>query len=267
MRKGGMVDRAALLAFSKHLGQVDKELQRFWIAHRIQIGGLFGGEAHQDLAHGHFHLFPAQGQGYLLDGVDLVRNVAGRNVLPDPNSDPLLEAIVQAHPLAKDHEQRHERLLAQCLQVDNQAIHDLGYPLDGLVDLAGTHADAVALDGRVGAPIDDTATAPVESDPVSMPPDAGVHLKVAGLVAAVAGIVPEEQGHGGHRLCDDEFTKLVHDALPDLIERFHPGAQIAALDLASMYRQQPAGQPPTNGVHRSVPPLTDSTARSLCTFS
>ncbi len=98
----------------------------------------------------------------------------------------------------------------------------------------------MSLDRGVGAPINDTATALVDLDPIPMSPYARVHLKVARPVSPILGVIPEEQWHGGHRFCNDQFTDLVQNAFASLVEGFYFCAQVSTLDLSGVHGQYPA---------------------------
>src|SRR4051794_24567942 len=65
-----------------------------------------------------------------------------------------------------------------------------------------------------------------------MAPDAWVHLEVAGPVARAVLVAPEEDGHGWHRLGDDQLAAFVDHRSAVLVEGLDLGAECAALELA-----------------------------------
>ena len=87
-------------------------------------------------------------------------------------------------PSAQDHEQRHTVPAVRQLEPDDQAVADLGEALDDAVQLARAEPDALAIEGRVRAALDDRAAPRGDPDPVAVAPDARVHLEVALAVAA-----------------------------------------------------------------------------------
>jgi hypothetical protein len=60
---------------------------------------------------------------------------------------------------AHDDEQRHVRLAPEVLEVDDEAVRDLRQRFHRAIELARAHADAVTVDRRVGAAVDDRAAA------------------------------------------------------------------------------------------------------------
>ena len=69
------------------------------------------------------------------------------------------QRVVERDAVAQDDEERHVALAAEVLEVDDEAVEHLRQGLDRAVQLGRSHADAVAVDGRVAAPVDDRAAA------------------------------------------------------------------------------------------------------------
>src|SRR5579859_4327618 len=126
------------------------------------------------------------------------------------------------------------------LNADNQAVQHFRYILDHAVDFAAAHTNTFAVDGRIGAAIDDGAASRRDFDPVAVPPDARIHLKVALVVAFALRVVPEEKRHGGHGFGDDQFANFINKWLPALVEGFDFSAQRATLEFPGEHRQQDA---------------------------
>ena len=72
-----------------------------------------------------------------------------------------------------EHDEQHELARAPLvvLEVDDEAVRDLGQLLDDAVELARAEADAAAVEGGVRAARDDAAAALREPDPVALAPD------------------------------------------------------------------------------------------------
>ena len=68
-----------------------------------------------------------------------------------------LHGVVQRDAWPQHHEQRHVAVAAQVLEVDHQRVQHLRQRLHRAVQLAGPHAQAMAVDGGVAAPVDDAA--------------------------------------------------------------------------------------------------------------
>jgi hypothetical protein len=74
-----------------------------------------------------------------------------------------------------------------------------------------------------------------------VPPDPGVDVEIALPVPDAAGIVPETDRHGRHRLGDDQLADLADDRMAVVVVGLHLRAQAAAGDDAGPDRQQRAG--------------------------
>ena len=68
-----------------------------------------------------------------------------------------LKRSVQRHRFAQHHKQQKLAGTAQILQVHHQSVQHLGQGLHRAVELTGAHAQAVAVDRRVTAAVDDAA--------------------------------------------------------------------------------------------------------------
>ena len=82
-----------------------------------------------------------------------------------------------------------------------------------------------------------------DADPVAVAPDAGVHVEVAVVVAAVACVAPEVQRHRRHRLRAHQLADLVDQRPADAVciglgPGLDAGAEAAALHLAFDHRQR-----------------------------
>src|SRR6188472_4659287 len=71
-----------------------------------------------------------------------------------------------------------------------------------------------------------------------MAPHAGIGLEVARAVARSVLVAPQEERHRGHRLGDHELPHPVDDRVPVLVERLDLGAERAALQLATIDREE-----------------------------
>src|SRR5438128_4332025 len=174
--------------------------------------------------------------------------MARRAVLTDARADSLAQVLVELDPRGEHDKQQHlERPLVapRPRHIHHDRIEDLLECTCRAVDLAGAHAHALAVDGRVGAAVDDGAAARSDADPVAVAPCSRVHGEVA-LTQALAdailtrAIAPEEKRHRGHRLGHDELAHLVDQSAALLVPRLHGAPQRAALQFALVYGQQRA---------------------------
>ena len=122
----------------------------------------------------------------------------GERLLADRRFDAVAQAVVERGAVGEVDEERHPVAAVGLFEADDQGFADLGEAFDGLVDVGGAHPYALAVEGGVGAAVDDDGAVVGEGDPVAVAPDAGVHLEVAVAVAAAVGVVPEVDRHGGH---------------------------------------------------------------------
>src|SRR5699024_8041433 len=122
--------------------------------------------------------------------------------------------------------------------VDDKSVDDLLQCQDGPVDLAGAHADTTAVDGGVGASVDDRGTAVGDLDPVTVPPGVGVHGEVA-VPQPLPGLVPpEEDGHGGGGFGHHQFADLT-DQLPTVgVPGRHVHAECSGLEFTFVHRER-----------------------------
>ena len=130
-----------------------------------------------------------------------------------------------------------------------------GQGFDGAVQLAGAHAQTVAVDGRVGAAIDHAAAlvARVNLQPVTMTPDrAGVwpgiaaaglaavagriHVEIARQVARAAVVAPQKQRHRRNWLGANQLADFADDRLAGFIPCLNGSAQHAALHFSGRLR-------------------------------
>ena len=94
-----------------------------------------------------------------------------------------LHRSVERCALAQHHEQRHVAFAAEVFEVDDQAVEHLGQRLDRAVQLARAHAQAVPVDGRVAAAVDDAAAVRRDLEPVAVPPDRPAAVANAGYMS------------------------------------------------------------------------------------
>lgn len=142
---------------------------------------------------------------------DVVGDVPRGELFADGALDAVAEGVVEGGAGGEVDEERHPVAAVGEFQADDEGLADLGEPFDRFVDVGGAHPDALAVEGGVGAAVDDDAAAGGDGDPVAVPPDSGVHVEVAVVVAGAVGVVPEAGGHGRHGVGDDEFTDFVDD--------------------------------------------------------
>src|ERR1700737_3294237 len=91
-------------------------------------------------------------------------------------------------------------LLAELSGVDDEAVGDLVEGLDDPVEVGCAHPYPTAVEGGVGAAVDDAAPVGQDLDPVTVPPDSGEHVEVGVAVTLTHWVVPEEDRHGWHGL-------------------------------------------------------------------
>ena len=154
-----------------------------------------------------------------------------------------VSASSSTSPGAQHDEQRHVALAAEVLEVDDEAIEHLGHRLDGAVQLGRAHADAVPVDRRVAAAVDDRAAARRDADPVAVAPDARVGVEVALAVAACRRRRPRSgaasTASASRRRARPPRRPAAGRALGvGLAPRLDRGAEAAALHLALDHRQR-----------------------------
>ena len=64
-------------------------------------------------------------------------------------------ASSRAAPGGEVDEERHPVAAVGLFDADDEGLADLGEAFDGLVDVGGAHPDALAVEGGVGAAVDD----------------------------------------------------------------------------------------------------------------
>ena len=134
-------------------------------------------------------------------------------------------------------EERHPVAAVGLFDADDEGLADLGEAFDGFVDVGGAHADALAVEGGVGAAVDDDGAAGGDGDPVAVAPDAGVRVEVAVVVAAAVGVVPEADRHGRHGVGDDQFADLVDERFAAGVPGLEVGAEAGGLEFADVDRE------------------------------
>ena len=169
------------------------------------------------------------------------------------------QRIVEHQALAQNDEERHVALASEVLEIDDQAVDHFRHGFDRAVELGRSHADAVAIDGGVAAPVDDGAAARRDPDPVAMAPDARIDVEVAVAIARGRRFVaPEEERHRRHRLDADQLADLVDEraaaaARVGLASRTRP--RRPGSGIASRRRSTGSvGIPATKAPAKSVPP-------------
>src|SRR5260370_22927646 len=110
--------------------------------------------------------------------------------------------------------------------------------ISAMIDSATTCFNPFVFSETCGPAVDDSAAARSDFHPVTMPPDTGIHIKIAIEVTFVLWIIPEEQRHRGHWLGDDQFPHFINQRFAVIIERFYFGAKRAALKFPRAYREQ-----------------------------
>src|SRR5579875_1361101 len=117
----------------------------------------------------------------------------------------------------------------RAFEADDQTIQDFWYIFNHAVDLAATHPNALAIDRRVGTPVDDRAASRRNFDPIAMPPDTWIDIEIAIEVLCAIGIIPEEERHRGHGFGNNQLAYLVDQRVALLIESFNFCSKCAAL--------------------------------------
>ena len=118
-----------------------------------------------------------------------IRHVPRREAVTNVVLDPLAERSVERDAFAQRDEQRHMRLSAQIFEIDDETVEHFRNVFDDPIDFARSHADALAIDRRVGASVDDGAAARGDLDPVTVTPDTGIDIEIAVAIALAVGIV------------------------------------------------------------------------------
>src|SRR5690606_5152310 len=140
--------------------------------------------------------------------------------------------VVEHGVLAQYHEQFDPGASVGLWHVDDEGVDDFFQGQHGAVDLAGAHPHPAAVDGGVGAPVDDRGAAVGDLDPVAVPPHPRVHGEVAVAEPAAVLVPPEVEGHGrggtGHHELPDFAYEFVACAVPG----GHCHAEGAGLDLS-----------------------------------
>ena len=139
---------------SAALRQLYEVVERRRVGERVTARGILGRRPGEDLLDRHLEHLAAQGAWDLRDLEDVVGHMSGAALLADPPFDLGAQFVVQLDVLAQDDEQRHPALGPGARHVNDEGIEDLGHALDGAVDLARSHADSLAVDRRVRAPVD-----------------------------------------------------------------------------------------------------------------
>ena len=123
----------------------------------------------------------------------------GGEVIADAIFDLLLERVVQFGTIPKHYEEWHVVFPTWLLDAHNQAIQHLWKRLYDSVDLTAPHSDSHPVNRGVRSPSDNGAARGRNLDPVPVSPHPRIHFEVALLIAFALRIIPEEQGHRGHR--------------------------------------------------------------------
>src|SRR5699024_11436467 len=121
-----------------------------------------------------------EGAGPRPDRAHAVGRVAWGTVGADAPCDLLGKITFQVDTRFQDGEQFDLGGTVTLGHVDDKSVDDLLQCQDGPVDLAGAHANTTAVDGGVGASVDDRGTAVGDLDPVTVPAGVGVAGEVAG---------------------------------------------------------------------------------------
>ena len=189
--------------------QGHKPVQARRVGHGIAVDHLGQRLAEQQLFNRQFLLFARQGAR----NFQHLKNLVGHEARAEGGFDRVvqlrLDASIQHQASFEHHKQQHAAGPAQVFQVNHQRIEHLVQRLNRAVQLAGAHAQAVAVQRRVGAAINHAATvqAGVDFQPVAMAPDRArcwvgvaatgpaavtgrVHVKVAGQVARATVVAP-----------------------------------------------------------------------------
>src|SRR6185437_4239925 len=136
------------------------------------------------------------------------------------------------HTWARNDEEWQVGWPAQPFKVDHQTVQYFRQFLNHSIELASPHPDPLPVDRRVRPPIDDHAPVRSHLDPIPVTPGSRKHFKVALAVSGSIRIVPEIEGHRGHRLGNNQLPYLIHHRFPRFVECFDRRAKTAALDLA-----------------------------------
>src|SRR5450759_4827046 len=98
---------------------------------------------------------------------------------------------IQAHAFTQHHKQRHVALAPQVFEINHHRVQNFGQGFYRAVELAGAHAQAVAVDGGITAAINNAAAVAPNLEPVTVAPDAWINVEVTGQVALLVHIAPQ----------------------------------------------------------------------------
>jgi len=103
------------------------------------------------------------------------------------------------------------------LQIDDQAVfHRLNF-MYRLVDFTGANAHPLTVECCIRATKNSQGTLRGNPNPIAMTPHPGVIIKITGLIAQPAGIVPEKYRHGRHRTGDDHLANFPNQGRSGII--------------------------------------------------
>src|SRR5579875_176932 len=129
--------------------EVNEELDRLRIAHRVGAGRLLQRHTQEQLLDWHLHFLAAQCAGHLGNGNDLVRHMMRRDLAAQGLLQTALKVFIEVNSLAQHNEQGQVIAATGALYSNNQTIEHLGKALDDAVDLAASHANPLAIDRRI----------------------------------------------------------------------------------------------------------------------
>src|SRR6185312_7304797 len=118
-------------------------------------------------------------------------------------------------------------------------VGDLGNVIEYPVELAGPETDATTVEGGVGAAGHLAGPLGGEPDPVAVAPHARVVLEVRLPVSRAVRVVPESEGHRGHRLGDHELAELADELAAVGVERARGDAEAGPGDLSFVHGLNP----------------------------
>ena len=165
-----------------------------------------------------------------------------------------MQCIVQCHARAQHHEQRHVTFFAQIFQIHHHAVQHFRQGLDSAVQLAGAHAQTVAVDGGVAAPVNDGAAFRCDLQPIAVSPHrarisgqvaaAGLSAKawregveITAYVTLVVGVAPEKRRHARQRLRHHQLTHLICHRLALFVPSLDTHTQKTALHFTGCHGQ------------------------------
>src|SRR5262249_53894022 len=147
--------------------------------------------AGEDPLHRHLEFLVRQCPRYGPDLINLVGYVPRRKGGAQFARNARPQIVIQAYAISQyDKQQQLAGSALGVLEVHHDRVDDVVQTLDHGVELAGPESHTTPVEGGVGAPGDHAGAPVADGDPVTVAPDAGVHVEVRVPVAGAVGVAP-----------------------------------------------------------------------------